>query len=202
MKLIIQRRFPSPGKHLCGLAWDGHALWHSDADTDILYQIDPDTGRVIRELACPEVRTGLCYEGGFLWQVAGRPKRILQIDPTKGAVRGEIPLGTKAEQVCGLLMQADTYWIGPEQDDWISRYLLDTQVLDSQYGPVQSGDGLIVSEGRLWYTSYRSRCLAAFEMSSGEEIGRFELAGLPTDACYDGELLWFNDFSACAICAV
>ncbi len=88
MRLTSERSIPSPGMHLCGLAWDGNALWHSDGDTHTIYQLDPKSGQITRELSCADVRTSLCYENGFLWQVAGRPKRILKIDPSDGAVKG------------------------------------------------------------------------------------------------------------------
>ncbi|MEJ2562537.1 MAG: hypothetical protein P8Z42_07590 [Anaerolineales bacterium] len=71
MLLALEHTIPSPGKHLCGLAWDGRHLWHSDGDTHTIYQLDPNSGRIDRKLACPDVRTSLCCESGFLWQIAG-----------------------------------------------------------------------------------------------------------------------------------
>jgi hypothetical protein len=69
------RELPAPGRHLCGLAWDGEALWYSDAGTETIYRLDPTDGRVLRELPCPAVRTCLSWDGR-LWQVAGRPKAL------------------------------------------------------------------------------------------------------------------------------
>lgn len=55
MVLTVQRRLASPGTHLCGLAWDGGALCHSDVDTEAVYQVDPGEGRILRKLVYPGV---------------------------------------------------------------------------------------------------------------------------------------------------
>lgn len=202
MRLALEHTIPSPGKHLCGLAWDGRHLWHSDGDTHTIYQLDPNSGRINRKLACPDVRTSLCCESGFLWQIAGRPKRIRKIDPSDGEVKDEISLSSNAERVCGLLVDGKTYWIGPEQEQWITHHRFEAQELLGRYGPVPSGDGLDLIGDRLWYTSHRAGILAAVDIHSGKEIARFELPGLPTDMCFDGERIWFNHFPAQEICAV
>lgn len=202
MRLEVERVIPAPGGHLCGLAWDGDHLWHSDGDTEAIYQIDPADGRVVRELPCPGVRTGLAYTQGLLWQVAGRPKRIFKIDPSDGAARDEIPLGPDAESVCGLLVDAGGYWTGPEREGWITRHALDSGGLINRYGPVSSGDGLMLIADRLWYTSHRAASLCAVDLESGKAVGEFGLVGPPTDACFDGSWIWFNYFAGRELCAV
>jgi hypothetical protein len=57
----------SPGKHLCGLVWDGKHIWHSDGLTDLIYCIDPITGNVIHQIECEDVRTDLAFDGKNLW---------------------------------------------------------------------------------------------------------------------------------------
>src|SRR6266566_4071279 len=71
--LSVERSYPALGSHVCGIAWDGYHLWHADAGTDRLYCLDVHTGTILREVACPEVRTGLTYDGTSLWQMAGHP---------------------------------------------------------------------------------------------------------------------------------
>lgn len=141
--------------------------------------IDPESGEVLSELACPEVRTGLAFHGQRLWQVAGRSKRVVKIDPSAGRGEGEIALRPEAENVCGLLVDAVYYWIGPEREGWITRRELDSGGLIGRYGPVSSGDGLMVIDEQLWYTSHRAASLCAVDIESGEGRGRFELEGRP-----------------------
>lgn len=200
--LPVLRSFDAPGVHLCGLAWDGTHLWHSDGDTHSLYRLDVHTGSILTTLSCPDVRTGLSYDGGYLWQVAGRPKRIRVIEPPNGEVRREIPLGANAEFVCGLLVQEDSYWIGPESEDYLEQHSLATQTLLRQIGPVPSGDGIAIVGSTLWYTSYKDGSLVALDKESGAEIRRYRLTGHPTDLCWDGALFWYNDYDNKQICAV
>lgn len=202
MKLTVERRIRAPGVHLCGLAWDGQALWHSDADTGILYKIDPETEEILQEIGLPYIRTGLSYEGGYLWQVAGYPKRVVKIDPDTGQAVGEFELGLHSEAVCGVLVEGDSYWIGPERDDWIVRFSRGSQEKIGQFGPVPSGDGLCLIGERLWYSSYRAQELVAISTRSGEEVVRYLLPEAPTDLCYDGEVFWLNCFSASEIWAI
>src|SRR5437773_3676650 len=102
MKLQIERKLAAPGSHLCGLAWDGKTLWHSDGETSLVYRLDPGSGKVLAKITCPNVRTDLGYDGANLWQIAGRPKRIVVIDPAEGRVLRETDLGQERENACGL----------------------------------------------------------------------------------------------------
>ena len=194
--------FPSPGVHLCGLAWDGAHLWYSDGDKHMLYQLDAPSGRILGRLPCTEVRTGLSYDGQHLWQIAGRPKRIRVIEKGTGEVINEIPLGADAEGVCGLLVGDEWYWTGPESDAYIEQYSRRTHALERRYGPVSSADGIAVIGAHLWYTSYKDGALCTIDLESEDEVKRCALTGSPTDMCWDGRLFWYNDFTNKQICAV
>ena len=50
------RVFTAPGTHLCGMAWDGIHLWHSDADSERIYRLDPEMGRILGDLTSPPRR--------------------------------------------------------------------------------------------------------------------------------------------------
>ena len=77
--------FSSPGEHLCGLAFDGQWLWHSDGAMMEIYQIEIPTGRVVKTLDCPGIRTGLAYDGQHLCQIVDSPNQLRFIDPATGA---------------------------------------------------------------------------------------------------------------------
>jgi outer membrane protein assembly factor BamB len=200
--LPTHHSFPAPGVHLCGLAWNGTHLWYSDGDTHTLYRLEAQTGQVLTTLRCPDVRTGLAYDGHFLWQVAGHPKRIRIIDPQHGHPQSEIALGTNAESVCGLLVQSESYWTGPEVEAEIEEYSRSTHQLLRQMGPVASGDGMAVVGSQLWYTSYKESALIALDLATGREVKRHRLGGQPTGMCWDGQQFWYNDYTHKYICAV
>lgn len=202
MELTIEHRFPSPGVHLCGLAWDGQMLWHSDADTNLLYRVDPEDGEIALELPFPDVRTGLTYHDGALWQVLGRPKSILRINPETGEIKARIELGPNLDAVCGVRVDAESFWLGPESTDPIVRHSRSSNAILAQYGPDPSADGLCLVGTRLCHTSYRDRTLAAIAIDTGESVARFDLPEAPTDMCTDGDLFWLNSFSSREIWAV
>jgi hypothetical protein len=70
----MEREFPAPGSHLCGLTWDGSQMWHSDAGTSTIYAIDPASGEIRAKIPCPGVRTDLTWTGAHLIKTVEQPK--------------------------------------------------------------------------------------------------------------------------------
>ena len=200
--LSVERSYPAPGSHLCGLAWDGHALWHSDAGTDRLYCLDVHTGIILREVICPEVRTGLTYDGTSLWHMAGYPKQIRLIDPANGHLVRVIELGKGAEERCGLFVDDTSYWAGPGQQGRITQHALSDNMVLSTCGDVPSAEGIAMIGSLLWYTSYWQRLLAAVDLRTGQEMQRYHLPGDPTGLCWDGARFWYCDYMHRQICAI
>ena len=200
--LSVERSYPAPGSHLCGIAWDGYYLWHADAGTDRLYCLDVHTGTILQEVACPEVRTGLTYDGTSLWQMAGLPKRIRVINPADGQIVREIGLGEHAEGMGGLFVDGTSYWLGPEQEGMIEQHSLGDNTVLATFGVVPSAEGISIVGSTLWYTSYRQRLLAAIDLRTGEEMQRYRLPGDPTGICWDGTQLWYSDYLHRQLCAV
>lgn len=201
-RLPPERSFPAPGTHLCGMAWDGRDLWHSDADTERIYRLDRETGRVLGEISCPEIRTDLAFDGEHLWQIAGRPKRIRVVVPADGHLVEEIALGADSENACGLHVAAERYWVGWKQEATIEeRDRRDHRVL-ATYPASPRIAGLTERTGVLWFTDFEEGLLVGVERPSGLEVARFQVEGNPTGLCWDGERFWYSDYSGRRICAV
>ena len=219
--LPVETSIAAPGTHLCGLAWDGDAIWHSDASTDRIYRLDPDRGTVLDEIACPSVRTDLAYVDGMLWQIAGEPKRIVEIDPTSettatgttksgttksgtrttGTTATERSLGDRASLVCGLDGTSTSIWVGLKDVGRIEERSKSDDVLTS-YDTPGSADGIAVVDGTIWYTSFEASVLGAIDQRSGDELVRYRLSGSPTGMCFDGRSFWYSDYENDRICAV
>lgn len=196
----IDRTFPAPGTHLCGMASDGARLWHSDADTERIYQIDTATGRVVAEIPCPGVRTDLAFDGRHLWQIAGQPKRIVVMDPADGRSVTEISLGPDGENACGLHVEGDRYWIGWKGEASIEeRNLVSHEVL-ATHGATPRIAGLTKRLDALWFTDFEEGLLVGMDLPSGVEIARFQLDGNPTGLCWDGEGFWYSDYLGRRLC--
>lgn len=193
--------FPSPGQHLCGLAWDGSHLWHSDAGEQQIYRIDPATGKVVNTIPCPGVQTGLAFDGRYLWQVVDRPKAMRCLD-FEGRVIQAFTIKPETEHACGIEMAGDDFWLSLEGEGRLQlRSLADGQVRrDFPVAPHIAG--ICLADGRLWYAVYQDQLLVAINPETGTEQGRYRVAGHPTGLAWDGQHLWYADYDGKQIRAV
>lgn len=195
------RRFAAPGTHLCGLAWDGENLWHSDAATDAVYALDPATGEVRARFACPSVRTGITWTGELLVQIVGRPKRLCYLR-RDGEIVGYRPLDPPGERFCGIEADGPALWLGLEHPGAVE--LRDGHTLQTRRAFAVEGDvaGLTLAPGVVVYADHRAGLVRAVHAGTGELLGRRRVAGAPTGLTWDGTLLWYCDYDAREICAV
>jgi outer membrane protein assembly factor BamB len=189
---------PAPGERLCGVAWDGRHLWHSDAGTERIYCLDPGSGRVLRELACP-VRTCLAWDGRRLWQVAGRPKRLRCLDPEDGSTVRELPL--ESERACGVEIDGRRFW-STNDEGWLElRSLADGALLRTHRADPRIA-GVTVARGLVWYAVDERSLLVAVDRDTGEERQRHRVEGTPTGLTFDGDRLWYADLAGRRLVAV
>jgi glutamine cyclotransferase len=90
---------PAPGHGRdSGLAWAEGSLWVGQYRDRKIYQIDPDTGAILRTIESDRFVTGVTWVDGELWHGTweGDDSDIRRIDPQSGAVleRLEMPRGT------------------------------------------------------------------------------------------------------------
>lgn len=195
MRLRVSSSFPSPGSHLCGLAWDGAHLWHSDGTTHRIYKMDPNSGKVLDEIPCENVRTCLGFDGEHLWQIAGTPKRIRVMDPSDGTVVREIPLQGDTEAVCALHVTPHSYWTGSKVTGAVEERDRATHRVLRAFQTGGSVHGLAVIGNLIWYTDYPAGALVAFDLEKEGEVARHPLLGQPTGLCWDGRRLWYCDYT-------
>ncbi|WP_077615925.1 hypothetical protein [Caenibacillus caldisaponilyticus] len=193
----------SPGRHLCGLAWDGETLWHSDGTTNRLYRIDPGDGTVLGSIPCERVRTCLSIdEEGRLWQIAGNPKRIRVLDPLDGRMVREIPFDDDAESVCALYVGSSSYWLGSKTTGRVEERDINTRAVLQAYQTDGSVHGIALVDRVIWYTDFPASALVAFDLERRTEVARYPLPGQPTGLCWDGGRLWYCDYTNKRITAV
>jgi glutamine cyclotransferase len=90
---------PAPGGgHDSGLAWAEGSLWVGQYRDRKIYQIDPESGAVLRTIESNRFVTGVTWVEGELWHGTweGDQSEIRRIDPESGAVleRLQMPAGT------------------------------------------------------------------------------------------------------------
>jgi len=90
---------PAPGHGSdSGMAWAEGSLWVGQHRDRKIYQIDPETGAVLRTIESNRFVTGVSWVDGELWHGTweGDESELRRIDPDSGAVldRLEMPQGT------------------------------------------------------------------------------------------------------------
>jgi glutamine cyclotransferase len=92
-------RIPAPGDGGdSGLAWAEGTLWVGHHRGRKIYQIDPETGAILRTIESNRFVTGVTWVEGELWHATweGDQSELRRIDPQTGAVLEsvEMPSGT------------------------------------------------------------------------------------------------------------
>jgi glutamine cyclotransferase len=88
---------PAPGGGNSGLAWAEGALWVGQHRGRKIYQVDPETGAVLRIIESNRMVTGVTWVDGELWHGTweGDESDVRRVDPRTGKVleRLEMPAG-------------------------------------------------------------------------------------------------------------
>ena len=89
---------PTPGGAASGLAWAEGSLWVGKYRDRKIHQLDPETGTILRTIACSRFVTGVTWVDGDLWHGTWENDEsdLRRIDPASGKVleRIEMPPGT------------------------------------------------------------------------------------------------------------
>ena len=88
---------PAPGSGCSGLTWAEGTLWVGQYRDRKIYQIDPETGAILRTIESNRFVTGVTWIDGELWHGTweGDESDLRRIDPRTGEVleRVEMPPG-------------------------------------------------------------------------------------------------------------
>jgi hypothetical protein len=115
--------FQAPSFQTNGLTFDGRHLWHTNDFQPLIYQIDPLSGRVVKQTPTKVVEQGdLEFAGGVMYVVSENKHIIYKVNPATGAtldtiqVHG-IPLGPQGPgrrdsiQMEGLTFDGRNIWV-------------------------------------------------------------------------------------------
>jgi glutamine cyclotransferase len=86
---------PAPGNgHDSGLAWAAGTLWVGQYQARKIYQVDPETGAILRTIKSNRFVTGVTWVEGELWHGTweGDTSDVRRIDPATGQVRARLEL--------------------------------------------------------------------------------------------------------------
>ena len=172
---ILQRHVltrPLPGNEVMGfpmgLAWAGDAVWTQDAENQMLYRIDTDTGEIVDSIPSPvDNGCGLSWDGVCLW--IGAFDTYYQIDPATGNIELQFTPPPPSTPT-GMRMYTGFSWDGThvyldnECPDDTTIYVLDFEFRSD--GPCAHS---VVGEGETCDIWNARRCSEALECELGEE---------------------------------
>jgi glutamine cyclotransferase len=204
-KLTILHTIPSPSDHLCGLAWEKGHLWYSDGKEDKIYKLETKTGNPIAVFQIPRVNTSLSWNDGFLWQVTGKgyltdPKNVTKIDPTDGKVVETIPLGLDSKYIAGIDVRGGTVWVSLEEKGRLQLRQLYTNNILRDYEVEPRIAGIVLANSSFFYCEFNKQLLVEIDPEAGKECARYRVDGNPTGLTWDGEYIWYNDYTGKKIC--
>lgn len=198
----VLRSLPAPGAYLCGLAWDGVSLWHSDQQAGEVYALDPSDGTVRSTVPCPGARADLTFHAGRLWQIGERPKRFLVLDPRTGEVLERRAIRPSNGRVCGAEVRPEGVWVCLRRPAVVQLRSIDTVDVVHEFPVVGNPSGLTEVGGVVYYTDFEEVVIRGYDVATGEQVFSEPATGSPTGLTYDGRYLWYCDFPGRALRAI
>jgi len=109
-----------------GLEWIGGNYWAAVPASGQIYLIEPETGKVLRSIPGPGVRThGLAWEGNHLWCAETSERAIYKMDPKDGKLVAKIQLKKEDPEPHGLTVWRGVFWYcdatSRENSGWVCR---------------------------------------------------------------------------------
>ena len=192
----VRRTLPLPGTYPCGLTWDGIHLWHSDQPAGEIYALDPADGAVLRTLRCPAVRADLAFDGQWLCQIGMRPKRLVLVDRETGEQGGRREVLPASGRLTGVEMGPEGMWMCLRGPAVLQLRNYPAMTVLREYPTAGAApSGLTCADGVVLHGDYVERRIRASDPATGAELGSVVVVGNPTGLTWDGEHVWYCDFS-------
>lgn len=109
-----------------GLEWVKGKYWAAVPASGKIFQIEPETGKVVHEIPAPGVRThGLAWDNGYLWCVESQDRAIYRMDPKDGRIVARIQLTKEDPEPHGFTLWKGVFWYcdatSKENAGWVCR---------------------------------------------------------------------------------
>jgi M6 family metalloprotease-like protein len=153
-----------PGQAPGGLAFADPFLWNADAVTDMIYEVDPTTGDVVRDFAAPGPNSGdLAWDGVYLWCVDRDLLTIFKVDPVTGGIVHSVPAPGPAP--FGLAWKEGKLWCTDSDRDSIYQISpLDGTVVWGVDAPGPDPSGLAYDGEFFWVADVATDSLYGLEI--------------------------------------
>lgn len=193
----VVQQFAAPGSCPTGLTFDGESLWLADKMSDLLYRIDPKTGRVVESLPAPGFKIeGLASEGKFLWALDTDDRKALKLDPKTGITEKQIPVPVSSPQ--GLAFDGENLWVGDVKRHRLCQISTeDGTTITEIPSPAAEPHGLAYDGRYLWVSERLDDMIYMVRPENGDVIVGFPSPSkFPRGLAFDGEYLWNVDYQS------
>jgi glutamine cyclotransferase len=105
-----------------GLKWVDGQYWMAMPPAGKIYLIEPETGKVVRSIPGPGIRThGLAWDSGYLWCAETIDRAIYKLDPKDGRPLAKIQLTKEDPEIHGLDLWNGVFWYSDASSGWVCR---------------------------------------------------------------------------------
>jgi len=148
--IFIQKSITSPTPNITGIAFDGKNIWVADWKEDVIYSLDPTTGKKVDSLTSPgPTPTGVAWDGSHLWVVDLHFNKAYRINVQKKSVVWEIPL--PGSYPFGLAWDGKFLWLSDRNSRQIMKISpTDGAVFSDMDSPGGEITGITFFKGYLW----------------------------------------------------
>ncbi len=193
----VIKSFKTPGNFPTGLAFDGKYLWIADRKTDMLYQIDPETGAQKNKITAPGYSpTGLAWDGTHLWCVDDKEGYLYRINVETGEAERVIEAYTRnPKDIC---WDGELLWVVDDRlDILMSVDPEDGMMITNHDAPSGSPDGLTFDGKFLWVADRGQDMIYRVDPENGFVVAAVHSPDqYPRGLAWDGETLWNVDYQA------
>ncbi len=110
----------SSGAH--GLEWVDGKYWIAVPPSVKIYQVEPNTGKVLHSIPAPGVRPhGIAWENGYLWCVESIDRAIYKMDPKDGRLLAKVQLRKDDPEPHGFSMWKGVMWYCDAASRWVCK---------------------------------------------------------------------------------
>ena len=105
-----------------GLEWVDGKYWIAVPPPMKLYQIEPETGKVLHSIPAPGERPhGIAWHEGFIWCVESNHRAIYKMNPKDGTLLHKIQLRQDDPEPHGMSMRNGEFWYCDAVSRWVCR---------------------------------------------------------------------------------
>lgn len=191
------RSINAPSRYIIGLAFDGKYLWSSDRRTNLLYEIDPSSGKCLDSFSSPGYGiSGLTFDGKWLWCVDPEAALLYAVDLKTRLT--ERTINSPTAQAAGIAWDGKYLWLVDDAANKVCQIdPTDGTTIVSLPAPTSQCGALTFDGKYLWVSDRYTNKIYMMTPDGGDVIIILDAPGqYASGLAWDGKNLWVADYQA------